>query len=351
MAKIRVYELARDLNMTNKSLIEKIKDMDIDVEIKSHMSALEDEAVAQIKAGLFGQKSETVVETRVKPTVIRRRKKTVTVEVPPEIEAPEETPATVAVEAETAPAEEPTTPPTIAEPEPSETPSAVAETEIETKVGAEKETDKTVEPEAAATVETPAPESVAAEPPAEVKSKQALKKAKKKEQAAKIIRMPISPAVKEPSAETLRGKTTTRPAEKVVALRPVPPSRGAPGEEPTKEAKKKKKKRQAEDAESDNKFFKKKISFRKKEVIEGAALYGGRQRPRKGKKAGKAKTAGPAQKTQITTAKAIKRRIKIDEAIVLSDLAKRMGIKAGEMIKTLMGMGVMTTVNQTIDFD
>ncbi|MGD9072923.1 MAG: translation initiation factor IF-2 N-terminal domain-containing protein, partial [Desulfobacterales bacterium] len=52
MAKIRVYELARDLNMTNKSLIEKIKDMDIDVEIKSHMSALEDEAVAQIKAGL-----------------------------------------------------------------------------------------------------------------------------------------------------------------------------------------------------------------------------------------------------------------------------------------------------------
>ena len=76
--------------MTNKSLIEKIKDMDIDVEIKSHMSALEDEAVAQIKAGLFGQKSETVVETRVKPTVIRRRKKTVTVEVPPEIEAAEE---------------------------------------------------------------------------------------------------------------------------------------------------------------------------------------------------------------------------------------------------------------------
>ncbi|MGB5421550.1 MAG: translation initiation factor IF-2 [Desulfobacterales bacterium] len=347
MAKIRVYELARDLNMTNKSLIEKIKDMDIDVEIKSHMSALEDEAVTQIKAGLFGQKSETVVETRVKPTVIRRRKKTVKVEVPPEIEAAEEAPATVAAAAETAPTEEPTTPPTIAEPEPSETPSAVAETEIETKVGAEKETDKTVEPETPATAETPAPEPVAAE----VKSKQALKKAKKKEQAAKIIRMPISPAAKEPGAEPLRGKTTARPAEKVVALRPGPPSRGAPGEEPTKEAKKKKKKRQSEDAESDNKFFKKKISFRKKEVIEGAALYGGRQRPRKGKKAGKAKAAGPAQKTQITTAKAIKRRVKIDEAIVLSDLAKRMGIKAGEMIRTLMGMGVMTTVNQTIDFD
>ena len=346
MAKIRVYELARDLNMTNKSLIEKIKDMDIDVEIKSHMSTLEDETVAQIKAGLFGQKSETVVETRVKPTVIRRRKKTVTVEVPPEIKTVEE-----AAEAETTPAEEPSTPPSIGEPGAIETPSAVAETELETKVEAEKETDKAAEPETPATAETPAVEPVVAEPAVEVKSKQALKKAKKKEQAAKIIRMPVPPVAKVPGTEPLRGKTPARPAEKVVALRPAPPSRGAPGEVPTKEAKKKKKKRQAEDAESDNKFFKKKISFRKKEVIEGAALYGGRQRPRKGKKAGKAKAAGPAQKTQITTAKAIKRRVQIDEAIVLSDLAKRMGIKAGEMIKTLMGMGVMTTVNQTIDFD
>jgi translation initiation factor IF-2 len=58
-----------------------------------------------------------------------------------------------------------------------------------------------------------------------------------------------------------------------------------------------------------------------------------------------------AQKPQITTAKAIKRRIKIDETIMLSDLAKRMGIKANEMIKSLMAMGVMATVNQTIDFD
>jgi translation initiation factor IF-2 len=355
MAKIRVYELARDLNMTNKSLIEKIKDMDIDVEIKSHMSALDDEAVAQIKAGLFGQKSETVVETRVKPTVIRRRKKTVTVEVPPEIqaaeEAEEEAPAAVAAEAETTPPEEASTPPASAEPGASETLSATAETVIEANVEAEKEAEEAAEPEAPATAETPAPEPEAAEPAVEVKSKQALKKAKKKEQAAKIIRMPVSPVAKEPGAEPVRGKAPARPAEKVVALRPGPPSRGAPGEEPTKEVKKKKKKRQAEDADSDNKFFKKKISFRKKEVIEGAALYGGRQRPRKGKKAGKAKAAGPAQKTQITTAKAIKRRVKIDEAIILSDLAKRMGIKAGEMIKTLMGMGVMTTVNQTIDFD
>ncbi|MBU2631891.1 MAG: translation initiation factor IF-2, partial [Proteobacteria bacterium] len=60
---------------------------------------------------------------------------------------------------------------------------------------------------------------------------------------------------------------------------------------------------------------------------------------------------GKFQKTQITTPKAIKRRIKIDEAIELAELAKRMGIKANEMIAKLMTLGVMATVNQTIDFD
>ena len=75
MAKIRVYELARDLNMTNKILIDKIRDMD--VTIKSHMSSLDQSTVDQIKANLYGQKSEEVIETRIKPTIIRRRKKKV----------------------------------------------------------------------------------------------------------------------------------------------------------------------------------------------------------------------------------------------------------------------------------
>ena len=66
---------------------------------------------------------------------------------------------------------------------------------------------------------------------------------------------------------------------------------------------------------------------------------------------GRGKKPAGGQKTQITVAKAIKRRIKIDEAIVLSELAKRMGIKAGEIIKAMMDMGSMATVNQTIDFE
>ena len=75
MAKIRIYELARDLNMTNKLLLEKLRDMDISV--KSHMGSLDAGIVSQIKMRIFGLKEKEVEETRIKPTVIRRRRKTV----------------------------------------------------------------------------------------------------------------------------------------------------------------------------------------------------------------------------------------------------------------------------------
>ncbi|MCW5207683.1 translation initiation factor IF-2, partial [Desulfobulbus sp. US2] len=49
--------------------------------------------------------------------------------------------------------------------------------------------------------------------------------------------------------------------------------------------------------------------------------------------------------------KAIKRRIKVFESINVGDLAKRMGIKANEVIAKLMGLGVMATLNQSLDLD
>ena len=104
MAKTRVYELARDLNLTNQVLLDKLSELDISV--KSHMSSLDDEAVAKVKTVFFGKKEEAIEETRVKPTVIRRRKKKVTIEAAPEpatenIEtAAEEQPVEEIVEAE-----------------------------------------------------------------------------------------------------------------------------------------------------------------------------------------------------------------------------------------------------------
>ncbi|GAB4169941.1 MAG: hypothetical protein Kow0020_03890 [Wenzhouxiangellaceae bacterium] len=45
----------------------------------------------------------------------------------------------------------------------------------------------------------------------------------------------------------------------------------------------------------------------------------------------------------------VKRELEIPESITVGDLAKLMAVKAGDLIKTLMGMGSMVTINQTLD--
>ncbi|MDD2581724.1 MAG: translation initiation factor IF-2, partial [Desulfuromonadaceae bacterium] len=52
-----------------------------------------------------------------------------------------------------------------------------------------------------------------------------------------------------------------------------------------------------------------------------------------------------------TVPKAIKRIIKITESISVGDLAKRLGIKANDLIKSLMKMGMMVTINHPLDYD
>ncbi len=47
----------------------------------------------------------------------------------------------------------------------------------------------------------------------------------------------------------------------------------------------------------------------------------------------------------------IQREVLIPEFITVGELAKAMSVKAGEVIKTLMGMGVMATINQSFDQD
>ncbi|CAK7060724.1 MAG: Translation initiation factor IF-2 [Desulfovibrio sp.] len=49
--------------------------------------------------------------------------------------------------------------------------------------------------------------------------------------------------------------------------------------------------------------------------------------------------------------KAAKRKIRVDEFIRVSDLAHQMGLKATEIIKILFNLGVMATINQTLDVD
>ena len=331
MAKIRVYELARTLNMNNKELLQKLEEMEI--EVKSHMSSLDEQTVELIKTNLLGRKpTETVEETRVKPTVIRRRKKQVKAEA---VEAPQP-------EAAEAPAEE------VAE--------AKKASKSKRKVEkAEPEEAETTEAEAA--VESPEKQIAKKKAKPAEKAEPVKKKKGKKDIAAKIIKLAVKPKVVKPKKEVevaepekvVAKKEKAKVKKFPVPKQPVPEAEPTPEEVKPKE-KKKKRKRKDEDLK-DAKFFKKKISFRRKEVIEGEDLYAGApKRVRRARKGARAQIV-KGQKTQITTPKAIKRRIRIDDSIVLSDLAKRMGIKAGEMIARLMVQGVMATVNQTIDFE
>jgi len=339
MAKTRVYELARDLNLTNKILLSKLSNLDISV--KSHMSSLDDEVIARIKTELFGKKEDTIEETRIKSTVIRRRRKKVPVQVVSESEAEPDKIAAAGKPAEEAPDEK----------------------ELDKKAAVTEEAPEATEEEAAADrkqVEDQAAQ-IKSEDAAEIADKAkkpvALKEKKpkkvaKKEIAAKIIQLPVKPVEKPAAKKAAEPEKTTAKVERLPGRKAAAAKPGdLPQESPAKGAKKKKWQRQPEGNDGDKKFLKKKISFRKKSVVEGQDLYDVAYRGRKPRKGAKAKAATTGQKTQITTAKAIKRRIRIDDAIVLSDLAKRMGIKAGEMIKTLMDMGFMATVNQSIDYD
>ena len=475
MAKIRIYELARELNMQNKALLQKLRSLNIPA--KSHMSSLDDETATRVKAALFGKATEQIVETRVRSTIIRRRVKPVVTkkrreeapvseveempdapdvvfpvkgeEEPDEIEAPPEALSETVIEAvqsvESEPEEETSQPeppesekhPTkkrskrkknkrrkkiessakiISKPEP-EPPlqtddiTTPAPALSDSESGAESQDNQIgtapLEDKVELVPTTPAPDPALSksdkpdesdppvsdrteqtppvadaemikdskhkpkEPESKIKAaktsrrKRKRNKKLKKETPAKIIKLgegtpPISEIKEKRTSRPVTRKTKT--GFKTTPKKGSYANRKETGGRPASSAnkavsqtsvgdKKTFSKNKPDQASKDKKFFKKKISFRKKAVVEGKDLYGGRKKGRKARKWQKGRVAAKGQKTQITVAKAIKRRIKIDDAIMLSELAKRMGIKANEMIKTLMDLGVMATVNQTIDFD
>ncbi len=344
MAKIRIYELAKQLNMTNKMLLEKLKEMDMDV--KSHMSAIEEDSIAAIKEAIFGRQSEIVTEKRIKSTVIRRRREVIKKKPLAEVVAPEaEVEAEVSLE--------------LKEEEPLEGKPEQAAPSVSEKLPKEKvsEAIKAEKPEAETEVEiaegAPKPEKAKAKAEkarVEKKAKVKKKPKTKKERPAKIIKMPeVKPPLDvippEEPAEPLGEEVKPAAHLRLVS------KEEEPAVSPRGKGKKKDKKKPLEPQE-DKRFFKKKITFRKKEVLDKSDLYDAKAlRTRKTRRHQKGKVAIKGDKPLITTPNAIKRRVKIDEAIVVSDLAKRMGVKANDVIKELITLGVMVTLNQAIDFE
>lgn len=53
---------------------------------------------------------------------------------------------------------------------------------------------------------------------------------------------------------------------------------------------------------------------------------------------------GPAQK-------AIKRKIRMEDAVRVSEMARQMNLKAQDLMKVLLSMGMMATINQSLDYE
>ncbi len=326
MAKVRVYELAKDLSMDSKQLVEKLKAGGMN--IKNYMSTLDEEATTKARDIVAGRVSEVIEEKRIKPRVIRRRKKTVKIEPEKPAVEPVVEPREVEVEVEKrAPVEmkkatEPTPP------------------KVEEEIKKEEDTSK-----------APRVSEKKIQAPAKPKPKKKAKKGKKKvvDKPAKIIKRPEEGPLRELIAKDQKREleaeapVSTRRVVEELHVTPEVEKKGKP-------ARKKRDKKRAEKKEVVPKGT---VRHRKIEVFERADLYEGRKLGKKGRRGAKKPkdVAKKLKQTEITVPKPIKRRIKVPEQVTVGEVAKAMGIKGVEVIKILMSLGAPANINQSIDFE
>ncbi len=383
MAKVRVYELANELNIDNKELVDRLKAGGMSV--KNHMSTLDEGDVRRAKEILKGESSnvsEVIEEKRIKRNVIRRRKVVQVDESEVETEAPKEVQAhegqleavspegeqVAGIKDETSPPAEKTAEGAVSGPE---EPAAIegvhapeAGTVIKEKPEEELRASSTGEP--SEVEESDIQESdqaqvgdVARVPGGKGKGKVSGKKSKKKQKdrPARIIKLPEQGPLKDALAKEKEKKEAI--PEPVEVKKAVAAEAGKKPDfetsTPETEARKSKKKKDKKKGDKSKKDFDSdvRIKHRKLEVFERADLYEDKKPRLKDRKSTKkSKDGGKRLKqTEITTPKASKRRLKVPENVTVSDLAKAMGVKGTELIKLLIRMGVMANMNMKIDFE
>ena len=137
----------------------------------------------------------------------------------------------------------------------------------------------------------------------------------------------------------LRKAEAPKPVARAEREKPVGPSAPPPAFPPAEEAK---------GAEGRGGRKKKRRVIQKPEISEAPGRDYRFGKPARKRKALPGKEQ---KKTEITTPKASKRIVRISEIITVGELAKAMGVKAGEVIKKLMDAGMMATINQVLDAD
>jgi translation initiation factor IF-2 len=375
MGKMRVHLLAKELEMETKDLVAQLERLGI--RGRKAQSSLEDEEVTRVRAALAAQEKphvhvgeekvvadrvvtaddeslgeiqarETIVERRVRANVIRRR--TSRVEVQAETHEADSTQA----EAVSTPIPQPSADfEDLAATMPSyEDDSALNAIVPEGDVSHHEEAEEMPGEikESASAAETQAqpvpvydrsPVSSPSAPPPQPQTVAAPSAAPKEApRGARVL-----------GRIDLKRTVTIAPAAPSAPRRPVP---GSPGVPPAaNEAA-----RPARDGEAAKpaagEAEKPKAGRHKKRVVKKQDVLEFREKELRSGRIPKKKRALPGKeqrKTEITVPRASKRVIRISEVITVGDLAREMGIKAGDVIKKLMSLGMMASINQVLDVD
>jgi len=355
MSKTRVYELAKELGLENKAVLDLCTQLGIEGK-KSHSNSLSDDEAEKIRRSVIrravsGKKvvreikrDDGVLTERRVGNVIRRRKKS---EEETEAEAPAELEAPVVEENIFEPAPVSTKQEALAQAD-----ALFADAEAE-----EKQSTKETE-----VVEETAPEPEAVVEEAEVAEVEVLEAEAEPQEASE------GSEISKTSEETTEAeaKSAIKGGAKVLGKielpkKPEPQKK----QEPTQETKTSRAGFAApeEKEESGGRNGKKKTpgrrgdqgrdkkQKRRKVLARGDLLDYEGERDNWRRKGDKKKKSKSSQPQEAGPTKASKLVIRIDGEITVGELASRMGVKAADMIKQLMGLGVMAGINQLVDFD
>lgn len=368
---MRVYELARELNLESKALVAKIKDLGIDV--ASHQSTITAAQATKIKEGLGSKttaKPKVVVRRRKKKgeeedssldaassandtdsseqpkTVVRKRKAASTEQDAPVIEAKvEETTAKKAEASPETPVEE--APKAVAK----DSEEVITSTKTKAKKAAKSDDDD----------ESGSKLSKATQALMTQRTKE--KKSDKKFESAKIVRKSEPSSSRgdgdrysvRPNKETHQKAYSTDPSSTFDSGTSTGFRRGGGDKKrPAEETERvrvpvKKDKRSAVTTRDllSNLGGEETESFgytKSKKRTVYTPTGGGKRRDHRKRK--------DLKKTEITTPKASLRVVTMeDTTMTVGELAKQLSIKAGEIIKKMMLSGEMVTINQPLDED
>lgn len=413
MAKQRVYEVAEDLKFDKRELVKKINGLGLGFKVNDYMSLMTDDQVSAFKAALEKERQESTKSVQLDKGLIRRRRKggrrKVAASESAEAPAPEAKKPAVRTRKKVAPAASNTPPKPVIHiaPEKKEPVVAVAkesqsvEKTSDAKVAASAKTEATSAPEAKAAQEKAAPaakaEEKAASSPAENAPEDAQSPDKSAPKPARWTAPGTSNADATPAAANNKGSKGKGPGGKGAKVlgridpavlkarlaaegksfkkaggggggggrdgnrgggrggRNGGPPRGgnnggggggagrgpAPGGNQPGNA----------PANPNNRPGGGRNNRRRRRAtITAEHLYDQNAKLRRMHQQRNRSKSRPS-KTQVTQAAEHKRVIKVNEAITLSDLSRQMGVKGSHVIRELMKMGEMYTINQAVDVD